>query len=700
MLTDWVLRLRSLFKRHSVETELDDELRFHFEHLVESHMHQGVTRDEAVRMARIEFGGLDLIKEEHRDARGIRFIDDVGHDVRYALRQLRRSPGFAFVSILCLGLGIGVNTAMFGVLNSVLLRPMPVADPARLTIVNRGQGGSFSYADYQDFQARSRVLSGLAVSLPMESDLDVDGKSEFVTAEVVSATYAAVLGITPSLGRWFVDETDPVAVISYAVWQRRFNLSPDVLGRRIQSESQSYMIAGVAPRTFAGVFAPMRTDIWVPIRTRPSLAAKLEDRRGSRMMMLFGRLRAGATAAQATAELNAINTQLAAEHGARSEIATPMVVEQVHGLPNRGIRHVAQTSVTLLTAVVALVLLIACVNIGHLLLARGALRHRELALRRALGATKLRLLRQLLTESLVLAVGGGICGIPLAIWTNWLLERSLSSLPSVFPSQLDLSLDWRAVAFATATSFATAVFCGLLPAWRVSQATTLVNVQGWTRGGRPRRRPVGLIAQVVMSLVLLFVAGSFLQAFMRLQATDPGFAIANRLYAYVYIPTPPFTPDSGRAFYTRAVERLRTVPGVRRATLTDSLPLMPAGSNCASLPSGPQIRTTTSAVDIGYFETMGVHLVAGRDFKAADLSRAASTVIVTESLVRRLWPDRPALGERVVIECDATQTSVVIGVVRDSAIRVLGELAQPHVYRPFERQVLREAHGDSPGNGR
>jgi putative ABC transport system permease protein len=213
-----------------------------------------------------------------------------------------------------------------------------------------------------------------------------------------------------------------------------------------------------------------------------------------------------------------------------------------------------------------------------------------------------------------------------------------------------------------------------------------VTFKGEIRAGTPRRRPLGLVAQVVMSLALLFVAGSFLEALLRLEATDPGFAVAGRLYAYVFIPTPPFTPDTGREFYARAIERLRALPGVRRAALTDSLPLMPASTDCASLSSGPQIPITTSAVDIDYFETMRIGIVAGRDFAAADLSRGASTVVVTESLARKLWTDNTAIGERVMIGCDATQAAIVVGVVRDSAVRAVSEPEQPHLYRPFDRQ--------------
>jgi predicted permease len=703
MLNDWILRLRSLFRRNAVEQELDDELAFHLEQLVASFMRRGLTRDEAVRRARLEFGGLDQIKEEHRDARGVTFVDDVGRDMRHAARQLLRSPGFASVAMLCLGLGIGVNIALFSVINAFMLRPMRVAAPERLVKVSRGEGAGLSYADYRDLRNRTRMLSGLAAALPMESDLDVDGESDFVVAEVVSGNYADVVGIRPSLGRWFVDDRASEAVISYAVWERRFNLSPDAVGRLIRSESQTYTIAGVAPREFTGVFAPFRTDIWVPIRTRPSLAAKLEERSGVQLM-LFGRLPDGVTAARASAELNAIDTQLLAERSASPARPESIVAERVRGVASAGNRRLGQRLTTLMAGVVGLVLLIACVNVGNLLLVRGALRQREIAVRCALGASRARLFRQLMSESLVLAIGGGICGVILAVWTNKLVERSLPSVGSIFAVNLDLSLDWRALAFATVISLATLVVCGLLPAWRMSRATSLITFKSEIGTGRPRRRPLGLVAQVIMSLVLLFIAGSFLQALQRLQTTDPGFKVDGRLYAYTFIPSQTLTPDGRYEFYSQALERLRTLPGVRSAALTSSLPLMPTRSECASFFAGPQIPATTSAIGVGFFETMGIGILAGRDFTAGDLATDAATVVVNESLARGIRPDGPVVGERVMVGCKSAQPAVVVGVVRDSAIRAVGEVAQPHLYRPLAKQyqsgltnIVVETSGDPAG---
>ena len=618
------------------------------------------------------------------DDRGVRLLEDLGSDLKYAVRQVKRSPGFAVLAVLCLGLGIGANTSIFSALNSVLFRPLSVADPVRLLMLSRGASANFSYPDFQDLQARGRLLSGLAASFPMESDLEVDGVSEFVAAEVVSANYGAVLGVAPALGRWFASETEPVAVISHAVWQNRFGGSANVLGRRIGSEAQSYTIVAVAPRDFTGIFAPYRTDIWVPMRTRPMLAAML-DNRSRRLVMVFGRLRPDATPGQASAELNGIAAQLVAEHGASTEPLPPIVAEPTRGIPNPGGRRLASLSASLLMIVVGVVLIIACVNVGNLLLVRGSLRQRELAVRQALGATKSRLMRQLLTESLVLAIGGGASGLLLALWTNRILERVMPSVGSTFPIELDLSLDGRVIAFAAMLSLGTTLVCGLVPAWRGSQTSGVAGFKGEIGGSIRRRRPFGLVAEVMLSFVLLLIAGSVIASLRQLQLTDPGFAVSGRLYAYIYFPSAA-NPEIRRQLYAQSLDRLRALPGVMSVSQTSELPLMPSGTECASLSGGPQLQVSTSAIEPGYFQTMGIGMIAGRDFTSIDLPRESSTIVVTESLAKRLWPNTSPIGEQLQIGCQTPERTIVIGVVRDSAVRVVGEPPQPRFYRPFARE--------------
>jgi len=685
MLNDFLLRLRSLFKPDSVEQDLDDELRFHLEQQVDVHMRAGLSRDDAIRRARLELGGLEQIREEHRDARGIGVLSHLGRDLRHGLRQFRRSPGFSALAVLCLGLAIGVNTSIFGILNSVLFRPMPVQQPERLIVISRGGEALFSSPEYRDFRERSRTLVGITASAPWESDLEVDGNSTFAAAEAVSANYPAVIGVQTALGRWFSSDTEPAAVISYAVWQRQFNLDPNVLGRTIRSESQFYTIAGVAPREFNGIFAPLRMDIWVPIGTRPSLAT-LQENRDVRRVMLFGRLATEATAAQASSELNAIDAQLATERAAPSETTTPLVAEHVRGIANVGNRRRAQVVATFLTVVVGLVLLIACVNVGNLLLARGTMRQREFALRRALGASRQRVLQQLLTESLLLAIGGGICGLVLAQWTNALLERSLPLVEGFFPLQLEFGLDWRVIAFTAVVSMGTTVLCGLLPAWRASRTDGLVAFKGEIVVGTPRRRPFGLVAQVVMSFVLLLVAGTFVQALVRMQTADPGFAVNGRLYAFSLISTPGITAETRRQIYSRAIDELKALPGIRNATISDALPLMPTGPDCASRTAGSRVSITTGSVDLGYFQTMKIDVVAGREFAASDTPSNGAVVVVNERLANGLWPDTSPVGERVMVGCNKATPATVVGVVRNSSIRSLGENPQPHLYYPLAQR--------------
>jgi predicted permease len=686
MLTDWMLRLRSLFRRTAVEQDLNEELQFHLDQQLEFYLRQGLTREEARRRVRLEFGGIDQIKEEHRDARGVAVVAHLWRDLWHAVRQVRRAPAFTALAVLCLGLGIGVNTSIFGVLNAVTFRPMAVQDPDRVVVVSRGPDARFSLAAYRGFRERTRTLSGLTATLPSESDLDIDGESQFVAAEAVSGNYAAVLGARAALGQWFTEDADPVAVISHAVWQRRFGLDPNVIGRTVRSESQSYTIVGVARSDFNGIFSPLRTDLWIPIDTRPSLARLQDDPAARPLLMLFGRLAEGSTASQASIELNAIDAQVTADQGLRPEKTVPIVADQVRGIANPDSRRRTQVIAAFLSVVVGLVLLIACVNVGHLLLVRGAVRQREFAVRRALGASRGRLLQQLLAESLVVALAGGICGLIFAHWTNAILQRSLPLVQGFFPIQLDFSFDWRVITYATAISLTTTVLCGLLPAWRASRTSALMASKGDIAAGRPRGRPFGLVAQVVMSFVLLLISGTFIQALVRMQSADPGFAVAGRLYAYTYISTAEIARPDRRQIYSNAMERLRALPGVRAATITSSLPLMPSGSECVSIPNGTRLPVTSAAVEPGYFDTMDIALVAGRDFALREASQDAFSIVINERLARMLWPRSSAVGERVLVGCEESQPATVIGVVRNSAVRSLGETAAPHTYVSFARQ--------------
>jgi len=675
------LRLRALIRRSQLEQDLQDEMAFHLAMHEEKERQAGAPADQARMRARRQCGNVGVLKNRTRDVWIWSWLQDAGRDTRFAVRMLYLARGSTLVAVICLGVGIGVSTAIFSVVNALLLRPLPVAESDRLVRISRGQETALSIPLLRAVGSGTRSLQAVAATLSMESDLAIGGESQFIGAEFATANYADVFGVRPSLGRWFVGDREPVAVISDAIWERYFDRRPDALGRIIQSGTDSYTIVGVAPREFIGVRAPLRTDVWAPLQTRFRPTTEVEERRLARMLMFFGRLRAGAYAREATTELNTRDIQMRGRSASTPEASAPLVADPMGTLPNPGSRRLARTLSALMGAVVAVVLMIACVNVGHLLLARGALRQRELAVRRALGASRARLLRQLLTEALVLAVAGTLCGVVFAVWAGKFLERSVPLAAGIFAIQVDLSLDWRALAFAAGICVMTTVLCGLLPAWRVSGMSRMVVAQG-SVGSSARRRSVGLVAQVVMSLVLLFIGASFVAALLRLHAMDPGFAVAGRLYAFTFLPSPPFAPDGRREVYAQALDRLRALPGVHRAAVTSSLPLIPVGSDCASLSPDSLVRVTSSAVDSAYFETMGIERLAGRSFVASDVTE--DTAVITETLAHRLWPDRSAVGERFMIGCDNPRPAFVIGVVRDSAIRAVGEPAQPHLYRRFD----------------
>ncbi len=603
-------------------------------------------------------------------------------DLRYAFRALGRAPAFTAAVVTLLALGIGVNTAIFGVLNAVLFRPLPVDDPGRLIILTRGETATFSTVTYQAFRDRARTLAGVTASLPMESDVEIDGDSQFVAAEVVVGSYASVIGVRPVIGRWFKDDHASDVVISWALWQRRFGGNPDVLGRTIRSESQTYVVTGVAPREFLGLFVPFRTDIWVPLRTRPQLAMLLDDP-ARQPLMVFGRLRDTTSAAQAVIELNGIERQQPRQSTQSGRPLAPIGSEPVQGIPNPQNRRLVGVIASLISGLVGLVLLISCVNVANLLFVRGARRHHEIAARLALGATRRRIVRQLMTESLVLASIAGVFGVVLAMWTSRYLATSLPAIAS-FTTELNLSLEWRVVAYAGVVSIVTTVACGLFPALRASQIQIAQTFRGELPPAR-RRRPIGQVAQVVMSLVVLIVAATFLQALFRLQRTDPGFAVAGRVYAFVYVPSPPLTREAAQVIYSRAVDRLRALPGITTATLTDTLPLMPSAGGCIGRGDAAEpLRVSSGTVHTRYFETLGIRLVAGRDFNDSDAATDAGSVIVNQTLARRLVPTGQVVGERIVVGCEGTrQTAVIVGVVADSVVRNLGEPGQPYLYRSF-----------------
>jgi len=604
------------------------------------------------------------------------------HDIRLALRLFRKSPGFVFLAVLCLALGIGVNASIFSLLDFVYLRPLPVAKADRLVVLSRGGSPVLSYTEYRGLADRSQSLAGLAASEPEESDLSFEGNAALIGAEPVSGSYAAVLGAQTRLGRWFHREDEPTAVISYNAWQRLFHGDPHVLGKTVRSESHTYTVVGVTPPEFGGIYLPLRIDLWVPFRFWAG------DNAERMRVMVFGSLKPGVTLSQASAELNAIAAGLRRENPALAKDAdAPLALELVRGVPSPVSRHRAMPVVILLMTVTSVVLLIACVNVGNLLLARGVGRQREVAVRFALGASRARLLRQFMTENLTLCLAGGAAGVAVGYAGNRLLEAALPALPFGEMLRFDLPLDFRVLVYSGLIALQTSLLFGLLPAWQGSRYDLATSLKGAGAGGRLRLRLATLTAQIALSLVLLLTAGLFARAILRFRNADPGFATGNRLFAPVFVPQPQFSAASGRAFYDRTLDRLRSLPGVRSAALTTRLPLYAAGigGSCVARDSGKPAPASAMTVGAGYLDTMRIPLLEGRDFNAADNADGPPVAIVNQTLARRLWPNESATGRSFLFGCDHARTLQVVGVARDSRIRTLNEAALPHVYLPFSQ---------------
>ena len=689
--------LRAVALRSRLEREMETELRFHIDAFAEDLVESGVPREEALRRARIEFGGVERTKEECRDARGVSLIESLVQDLRYGLRLVRKNPGFTLLAVLCLALGIGVNTSIFTVLDFTLLRPLPVTEPDQMTILSRASNPEIAYPDYVEYRDCSQAFVAMAASLPTESSLEVNDETHLAAAEAVSGNYGKTMGLSTAVGRWFTDENEPVAVLSYGAWRRFFNGDPHVLGKRVRSETQWYTVIGVAPPKFTGIYTPIETEIWIPLhiwtQQYPDAQAHLLDRSHPwPRVMVFGRLRAHVAPSQAAANLNAIDALIQGENPTVSKDATaPLTLEIIHGAPSPVTRRGAVPFVTLLFLVVGIVLLIACVNVGNLLLARGAARERELSVRTALGASKERLLRQLLLETLLLCLLGTAGGLFLGHWTNQLLNILFGSLPveAQVALHLDLSLNSRVFAFALGLSLVCTLLCGLFPAWRTVRRDVYPVLKG---GSAPRQRArlrhASLVAQVALSLILLLCSGLFLRSIYRMRASDPGFAVRNRFYVLTFVSAPEFTEATGLQFYQQTLEHLRNLPGVRSAALTRFLPLMATGqeNDCVSTNGSSPVTATVGVISPGFLSTMQIPLLEGRAFAVTDTASSPPVVLVSQNLAKRLWPERSAVGRHLRFGCADGVTAEVVGVVRDTNIRTLGEAPQPHFYRPFAQR--------------
>jgi predicted permease len=651
-------------------------------------------------------------------------VEQLWSDVRLAARVLVKSPGFTCVAVLSLALGIGANTTIFSLLNALLLRPLPGRDPGRLATVYTSDYsgplyGASSYPDYLDFRTQSRSFEGLAAYGIQPVVLSDGGEGQRVLAQLVSGNFFDVIGMNAAYGRPILkaEETPgqhPVAVLSHAFWQSRFGADPALVGRKIALNGRPYTVVGVAPLGFSGMLRGVSMDLFVPLSMRPALAGESLDERGNRGLMLIGRLRPGVGIEDARADLVLVARRLHETYPDlwANRLAQPRSVSVLPEDASRilpEVRGPVSGFLGMLFAAVGLVLLLACSNVASLLLARASARRREIAVRVALGARRGQLVRQLLAESLLLSCGAGVLGIALAALSLQLILAFQPPLPVSLA--LGLELDRGVLLFALLLSIATGVLFGLWPALRASSASPIesLTARGLEAPGRRRfaARDALVVAQVAGSLVLLIGAGLLLRSLANAKALDPGFDPNGVLVLSVDLGSAGYDEARGARFYAELRERLERVPGVEAASVASALPLSLGGERrglrVIGYEPGPgeDMEVHSSIVGPGYFETMRTPLVRGRGFEAGDTSGAPGVVVVNEAFVRRYWPGRDGLGERLVSGDRRGEISLeVIGVARDGKYTSLGEDPTPFVFYPHrqlhrpEMSVVVRAQGD------
>ncbi|HWS53051.1 MAG TPA: ABC transporter permease [Pyrinomonadaceae bacterium] len=688
---------RNLLQRERVEREFNEEIEAYLELLTEAKLREGLGPGEARRAALVELGGVDQVKERVREVRMGHFLETVWQDVRYGARVLLKSPVFTAVAVVSLALGIGANTAIFSVVNGILLRPLPYPDSGRLMAVwhtppRESFPGmdkfSVSPGNYLDWKEQSRAFEQMSVYQYAGFSMSAGDQPAAVVGATVSPEFFSVLRTEPGRGRaFFAEEAQPgrdqSVVLSHGLWQRAFGGDPGVLGRTLTLNSRSFTVVGIMP---AGFEFPAEAELWVPLAWdgAESQVREIHD------YMVVARLRPDASLEQARAEMNTISSRLEAEYPEANKGWGAVVVPLQEDLTGD-----MRPALLVLFSAVGFVLLIACANVANLLLARGANRRKEIAIRIALGAGRARVVRQLLSESVLLAVAGGLLGLLLANWGSRLLVQ-LSSGSLGEPTEI--GLDRWALGFTLLVSFAAGIVAGIAPAFQFTPDETGETLkQGAGKGSsgsvRQRTRKALVVSEVALSLILLIGAGLMLRSFWKLQHVDPGFETGNVLTMSVGLPPAKYSdPRQQATFYDRALEQIGAVPGVVAVGATTTLPLTGQGSTQPFAIEGRPAQTVAEQpsanvryVSPDYFRALGIPLRRGRVFGEHDREGAAQVVVVSETMARRFWPGEEAVGKRLTPSFHLQQgPREVVGVVGDVKSGLDNEPSAT-IYMPYKQ---------------
>ncbi len=704
-------RLRFLLHGDRFDRELDEEIRFHLEMKEREKLNAGLERDEAHRSSRREFGRRTAIAEESREAWGWSWLDNLTRDTRYGLRQLSRSWIFTTVAIASLTIGIGTVATVFTVANAVLLRPLPGREPERLVSIYTSdfsgpRYGTSSYADYLDFRDTAKSLTDLAAYQPAPIIITTGDAAQKVMGEAVTSNYFDLLGVPAYLGRTFLSSDEQRAtgfevVLSHRFWRDHLGADAAWVGNDVRIDGRLYSVVGIAEPGFEGFVRGLKADVW---RTAGAVwDGENLAQRGNRRFFLMGRMHPSASLAEARAEFEVIaRRQFQAypdnwtDRADRPRVVTVLPEDESRILPM--IRGPVLGFVGLLAAVGALVLITACTNVAGLLLARSEQRRREIGVRLSLGAARGRVIHQLVTESALLSVLGGIGGLGIAFWASRFLMAF--HLPLPIEVGLDLELDYRVLVFSATLALVSGIIFGLTPALQASR-TDLRQVLATGPANSPstertRLRGTFIVAQVAFSTVLLVGAGLLLRSLANADAIDPGFNPENVLLASVDLGAHGYDENQGRQFFDQLQARLEASPSVQAAAIARALPLglnvSRAGISVEDHQPAPGEDTEIQFNVVGpsYFEALQVPLVLGRAFTAGDSSGSPKVVIVNEAFVRRFWPGQNAIGKRLA-RGTPTPDRVdypleVIGVARDGKYVTLGEAPAPYVYFPLQQQ--------------
>ncbi|HET6893201.1 MAG TPA: ABC transporter permease [Pyrinomonadaceae bacterium] len=635
----------------------------------------------------------------------------IWQDIRYGARMLTKNPGVTLVAVITLALGIGGNAAIFGGVSAFILRPLPVPEPNTLVRLaeitdERGVAEEFSYPDFVDYRNQSSAFEGISAEAMVQAALNSENQNDVVWGQLVSGNYFDILRIKPIMGRTFLPEEDKtpgshaVVVLGHSLWQRRLGSDPNIVGKKVQLNGRSYDVIGIAPESFKGSNFGLSLDFWVPVAMVEELdrAPQLLKDRDSHWMEIIGRIKPGVSLAQASAELSSIAARLnPAYPNERASSTRAVVRNEVDGRFGDATAVIKGAS-AIAMAIVGLILLIACANVANLLLARAAARKREIGIRLALGASRWRLIRQLLTESLMLSVLGGIAGLVIAYWVTGIMQAFVPLLPYNIVEDF-FSIDSRALVFTAIVSLATGIIFGLTPAWHASNPDVVPVLKGDSQShqGKTRRftlRNTLVVTQVALSLVVLVCGGLLIKSFRNAQTMDPGFAGRNMLLVSLNPQLVGYDDKQAKNFFQQIVERAASLPGVEAAGAARLLPLSDSSNSSGpilkegeTLPRGSAGRTIMNTViSPGYFQTLQIPILEGRDFDARDREGGQRVVIVNQTMAQMLWPGESAVGKRMFVGVDSRDAIEVVGVVKTGKYRALAEDPKPYYYSPMAQR--------------